>query len=228
MSNSDKKEILSSDAKGAAKSTLGGAVAGAVVGTAVGTPVVGTLIGAASGAVMGARKRRSKKQPINLAQRHHRLKSEQRTKLRPTSPNQRQREQGRQGLRRVQSEEPLNLRHKRVGLRLDESAQNRGHRGSGDEGCSFKGNALLPPGGSQAKSLDGNRDRAWTRFPVRHRCCRSALTARLGVGFLPILGFWMIPLWLLFLAQDVPFLQRPILQGLTWLELRWVEWKRRP
>ena len=41
----DKKEILSSDEKGAAKSTLGGAVAGAVVGTAVGTPVVGTLIG---------------------------------------------------------------------------------------------------------------------------------------------------------------------------------------
>ena len=59
----DKKEILSSDEKGAAKSTLGGAVAGAVVGTAVGTPVVGTLIGAVSGAVMAARKRRAKSQP---------------------------------------------------------------------------------------------------------------------------------------------------------------------
>ena len=47
------------------------------------------------------------------------------------------------------------------------------------------------------------------------------------VGFLPILGFWMIPLGLLFLAQDVPFLQRPILQALTWLERRWVQWKRR-
>ena len=58
--NNDKKEILSSDEKGAAKSTLGGAVAGAVVGTAVGTPVVGTLIGAVSGAVMAARKRRAK------------------------------------------------------------------------------------------------------------------------------------------------------------------------
>ena len=47
------------------------------------------------------------------------------------------------------------------------------------------------------------------------------------LGFLPVLGFWMIPLGLLFLAQDVPFLQRPILQALTWLERRWVQWKRR-
>jgi hypothetical protein len=37
----------------------------------------------------------------------------------------------------------------------------------------------------------------------------------------------MIPLGLLFLAQDVPFLQRPILHALTWLERRWVQWKRR-
>ena len=60
MTEDDKKELLSSDEKGAATSTLGGAVAGAVVGTVVGTPVVGTLIGAVSGAVIGARKRRSK------------------------------------------------------------------------------------------------------------------------------------------------------------------------
>src|SRR6476620_5287822 len=60
MTEDEKKEVLSSDEKGAAKSTLGGAVAGAVVGTVVGTPVVGTLIGAVSGAVMAARKRRSK------------------------------------------------------------------------------------------------------------------------------------------------------------------------
>src|SRR4029453_3911729 len=45
-------------------------------------------------------------------------------------------------------------------------------------------------------------------------------------GFLPILGFWMIPLGLLFLAQDVPFLQRPILRALTWLQRKWVQWKR--
>ena len=30
------------------------------------------------------------------------------------------------------------------------------------------------------------------------------------VGFLPILGFWMIPLGLALIAQDVPFLRRPM------------------
>jgi hypothetical protein len=62
----------------------------------------------------------------------------------------------------------------------------------------------------------------WVRIPI-------ALLLIVGgvVGFLPVLGFWMIPLGLLFLAQDVPFLQRPILQALTWLEQKWVRWRRR-
>ena len=30
------------------------------------------------------------------------------------------------------------------------------------------------------------------------------------VGFLPILGFWMVPLGLAVLAQDVPVLRRPM------------------
>lgn len=62
----------------------------------------------------------------------------------------------------------------------------------------------------------------WVRIPI-------ALLLMVGgvVGFLPVLGFWMIPLGLLFLAQDVPFLQRPILQALTWLEREGVQWKRR-
>lgn len=63
MTDDDKKVVLSSDQKDAAKSTLGGAVAGAVVGTAVGTPVIGTLVGAVSGAVIGARKKRAKSRP---------------------------------------------------------------------------------------------------------------------------------------------------------------------
>jgi hypothetical protein len=36
------------------------------------------------------------------------------------------------------------------------------------------------------------------------------------IGFLPILGFWMIPLGLALLAQDVPFLQRPMTRLLNW------------
>jgi hypothetical protein len=30
------------------------------------------------------------------------------------------------------------------------------------------------------------------------------------VGFLPILGFWMIPLGLALIAQDIPLLRRPM------------------
>ena len=46
------------------------------------------------------------------------------------------------------------------------------------------------------------------------------------VGFLPILGFWMVPLGLLLIAQDVPFLQRPILRLIEWGERKWKELKR--
>jgi 4-alpha-glucanotransferase len=38
------------------------------------------------------------------------------------------------------------------------------------------------------------------------------------VGFLPILGFWMVPLGLIILAQDSRWLQRPTLKAITWLE----------
>lgn len=37
-------------------------------------------------------------------------------------------------------------------------------------------------------------------------------------GFLPILGFWMVPLGLIILAQDSTWLQRPTLKAITWLE----------
>jgi 4-alpha-glucanotransferase len=38
------------------------------------------------------------------------------------------------------------------------------------------------------------------------------------VGFLPILGVWMVPLGLIILAQDSKWLQRPTLKAITWLE----------
>ncbi|AYD05168.1 4-alpha-glucanotransferase (plasmid) [Neorhizobium sp. NCHU2750] len=37
-------------------------------------------------------------------------------------------------------------------------------------------------------------------------------------GFLPILGFWMVPLGLIILAQDSKWLQRPTLKAIEWLE----------
>jgi hypothetical protein len=41
------------------------------------------------------------------------------------------------------------------------------------------------------------------------------------VGFLPILGFWMIPLGLLVLAIDVPFVRPPLVRVFDWVEHKW-------
>ena len=50
-------------------------------------------------------------------------------------------------------------------------------------------------------------------------------------SFLPILGLWMLPLGLLFIAQDVPLLQKPLVRALTWVEAWWellkVKWRSR-
>jgi len=44
-------------------------------------------------------------------------------------------------------------------------------------------------------------------------------------SFLPVLGLWMLPLGLLLIAQDVPFLQKPIVAALAWVEAKW-NWLR--
>ena len=45
------------------------------------------------------------------------------------------------------------------------------------------------------------------------------------VGFLPILGFWMVPLGLILLAQDIPFLRRPVVGAIEWCERKWASWR---
>lgn len=45
-------------------------------------------------------------------------------------------------------------------------------------------------------------------------------------SFLPILGLWMLPLGLLLIAQDVPFLQKPLVKVLGWIERKWMERRR--
>jgi hypothetical protein len=64
----------------------------------------------------------------------------------------------------------------------------------------------------------------WLRKP-------SSFAARLVVAvllilggifsFLPVLGIWMLPLGLLLIAQDVPFLQKPLVTVLAWIEEKW-------
>lgn len=61
----------------------------------------------------------------------------------------------------------------------------------------------------------------WVRVP-------PAIAFILGgfVGFLPILGFWMIPLGLLLLAQDVPPLRGPLARVLNWIDRKLPEQKK--
>ncbi len=62
----------------------------------------------------------------------------------------------------------------------------------------------------------------WVRVPV------GLLLMVGGVfGFLPILGLWMLPLGLVLLTQDIPFLRRPTLLAMVYLERRWIRWKQR-
>jgi hypothetical protein len=66
----------------------------------------------------------------------------------------------------------------------------------------------------------------WLLDPGR-RCLRLPLSLALILGgmfgFLPILGFWMVPAGALLLAQDVPILRPPVARAIEALE-RW--WER--
>ena len=48
-----------------------------------------------------------------------------------------------------------------------------------------------------------------------------ALIAGGVVGFLPVLGFWMVPLGLAVIALDIPFLRPPLIRLLQWIERKW-------
>jgi hypothetical protein len=69
----------------------------------------------------------------------------------------------------------------------------------------------------------------WLRRPSS-RLVRIPLAVLLVVGgvfsFLPVLGLWMLPLGLLLIAQDVPFLQKPLAAMLGWIERKWIERQR--
>jgi hypothetical protein len=45
--------------------------------------------------------------------------------------------------------------------------------------------------------------------------------------FLPVLGLEFLPIGLLLIAQDVPFLRRPVARMMLWLEDRWRALRRR-
>ena len=74
----------------------------------------------------------------------------------------------------------------------------------------------------------------WLRKPSSF-AVRLVVALLLIVGglfsFLPVLGLWMLPLGLLFMAQDVPILQKRLVSALVWVEAKWtglkVKWRNR-
>jgi hypothetical protein len=61
----------------------------------------------------------------------------------------------------------------------------------------------------------------WVRLPLG-----IVLVVTGFFGFLPVIGFEFIPLGLLLLAQDLPFLRGPVGTATLWLEKKWRELKR--
>jgi hypothetical protein len=64
-------------------------------------------------------------------------------------------------------------------------------------------------------------DARWIRIPV-------GLLAVVGgiFSFLPVLGIWMLPLGLLLLAYDIPFLRKPVGRFTIWGAWRWARLRR--
>lgn len=69
----------------------------------------------------------------------------------------------------------------------------------------------------------------WIRRPSS-RLVRIPLGMLLIVGgvfsFLPVLGIWMLPLGLLLIALDLPFLQGPLNRLTFWARRKWQTWRR--
>ncbi len=69
----------------------------------------------------------------------------------------------------------------------------------------------------------------WLRHPASRfiRLPAGLLFILGGVfAFLPVLGLWMMPLGLLLIAYDVPFLQRPMSRFTHWGAERWAGLRR--
>ena len=63
-------------------------------------------------------------------------------------------------------------------------------------------------------------DARWVRIPV------GVLFLFGGVfSILPVLGIWMLPLGLLLLAYDVPFLRKPVARFTIWATQKWAAFR---
>lgn len=96
-----------------------------------------------------------------------------------------------------------------------------------------------PVSADSRAELDRYLERFEERLPQRLASCvrwlrepssifwRIPISIALILGgifsFLPVLGIWMLPLGLILIAQDIPFLQPPIARALQWAERKWNE-----
>jgi hypothetical protein len=56
----------------------------------------------------------------------------------------------------------------------------------------------------------------WVRWPL------AVILIVGGIfGILPVLGLWMLPLGLVLIAQDIPFLRGPLGRLVAWINDRW-------
>ena len=79
----------------------------------------------------------------------------------------------------------------------------------------------LPPGPSKFVGWLRKPSSIYARVPLAFLLIVGGI-----FSFLPVLGLWMLPLGLLLFAQDVPPLQKPMAQGLGWIERKWLERQR--
>jgi hypothetical protein len=62
----------------------------------------------------------------------------------------------------------------------------------------------------------------WVRIPLGLLFIVAGL-----LWFLPVVGIEMLPIGLLLIAQDVPFLKRPVGKMMLWLEHKWANFRNR-
>lgn len=77
---------------------------------------------------------------------------------------------------------------------------------------------LLPNFAARTVSWLRQPSSKWVRIPAGI----FLICAGIVGTFLPILGFWMIPLGLALIAHDVPFLRRPLARLLGWIDRKWL------
>ena len=81
--------------------------------------------------------------------------------------------------------------------------------------------ARLPDWAAKAVRFIRKPRARWVRLPVAICLIPGGL-----LGFLPVLGLWMLPLAFLLLSVDVPILRRYTHRFINWLALRHPAWFR--